>query len=222
MPKFDIDYQNYDKVFKDSFSIFKKRIDDFLELDLPEIKSFLETKFSKIETREERMDLNFRLEDGSILHLEEETDISEDDLVRFLSYDLKLYNRYKSKVRTVVLCVNGFVNNYAEIKAGSFSYNVRVVDMSKRDADLKLKQLKENIKAGEEINELELIFLPLMNSKQKIVDLVKKTINLEQSLDLSASKISKLAAMTLVTSDKFLTHEQTENRRLMSSKSFTS
>ena len=93
MSEFDIDYQNYDKVFKSSFSIFKDEIMDFLGVDLPEIDSFLETEFSEIQTSEERLDLNFRLKDGSILHLEEEADISTKDLIRFASYDLKLYNR---------------------------------------------------------------------------------------------------------------------------------
>ena len=66
----------------------------------------METKFSAIETSKERHDLNFRLEDGSILHLEEEVDLSQDDLIRFASYDLKMYNRYRDRVRTIIMCVN--------------------------------------------------------------------------------------------------------------------
>ena len=210
MTEIDIDYQNYDEVFKDSFSSYKEKIDDFLEIKLPQVDSFLETEFSEIETTKERMDLNFRLEDGSILHLEEETDISEADLLRFLSYDLKIYNRYKSELQTIVLCVNGFDDNYARIKAGSFAYKVRIVDMSERNADLKLKEIKEKVEAGEEINELDLVFLPLMQSEKEISDLVKTTIKLEQNLNLSSYETSRLAAMTLVASDKFLTTQQTE------------
>ena len=98
MQQFDVTAHNYDFVFKDSFSLFKGDIADFLEVELPGIASYLETEFSEIETNAERMDLNFMLEDGSILHLEEEVEVSVDDLIRFASYDLKLYNRYRINI----------------------------------------------------------------------------------------------------------------------------
>jgi len=208
MSEFDIDYQNYDKVFKSSFSIFKDEIMDFLGVDLPEIDSFLETEFSEIQTSEERLDLNFRLKDGSILHLEEQADISTKDLIRFASYDLRLYNRYLNKVRTIILCVNGFEESQACFEAGSINYNSLVIDMSKRDGDAKLEEIKNKIVNNEEVNVLELIFLPLMSSKKEMVERVKNTIDLEQQLNLSESKSSKVVAMTLVMTDKFLTEKE--------------
>ena len=68
----------------------------------------LPNSYYKVETNTERMDLNFKLEDGSILHLEEEVEISVDDLIRFASYDLKLYNRYRDRIRTIILCIKGY------------------------------------------------------------------------------------------------------------------
>lgn len=73
---FNITAHNYDFVFKDSFNLFKNNIAAFLKVELPGIVSYLETEFAEIETNKERMDLNFTLEDGSILHLEEEAEIS--------------------------------------------------------------------------------------------------------------------------------------------------
>ncbi len=84
MTQMDIDYQNYDKVFKNSFSIFRNQVIDFLEVELPAIDSFLETEFSEIETKEQRLDLNFRLSDGSILHLEEQANIEAKDLMHMI------------------------------------------------------------------------------------------------------------------------------------------
>lgn len=208
MTEFDIDYQNYDKVFKSSFSIFKNKIVDFLGLDLPGIDSFLETEFSEIETSEERLDLNFKLKDGSVLHLEEEAEISNEDLIRFASYDLKLYNRYRDRLRTVILCVNGFQDSEARFNAGSLRYGVMVIDMSRRDGDSKLEEIKSKVDLGEAVNVLELIFLPLMRSKEKMVNRVKRAINLEQELELSVEKVSKVVAMTLVMSDKFLSDRE--------------
>ncbi|TDP88686.1 uncharacterized protein DUF4351 [Halanaerobium saccharolyticum] len=207
MQQFDVTAHNYDFVFKDSFSLFKNDIGDFLKVELPGIVSYLETEFSEIETSAERMDLNFKLEDGSILHLEEEIEVSVDDLIRFASYDLKLYNRYRDRIRTIILCIKGYPAAEATFNAGSLGYNTTVVNMSDKDGKEKMKELREKIEKGEEINYLELIFLPLMNSDQDMVKLVKETIELEDKLDADQKFKNNLAALTIVLCDKFLSSE---------------
>jgi len=63
----------------------------------------METEIPEVETHDDMMDLTFRLEDNTILHLEEETHLSRDDLVRFAHYDLRLYNQCKTMIHTIVL-----------------------------------------------------------------------------------------------------------------------
>jgi hypothetical protein len=207
MQQFDVTAHNYDFVFKDSFSLFKNDIGDFLKVDLPGIDAYLETEFAEIETSAERMDLNFKLEDGSILHLEEEVEISVDDLIRFASYDLKLYNRYRDRIRTIILCIKGYPASEAGFDAGSLGYNTTIVNMSDKDGKAKMKELRKKIEKGEEINYLELIFLPLMNSDQEMVTRVKETIELEDKLDADQKFKNNLAALTIVLCDKFLSSE---------------
>jgi hypothetical protein len=207
MQQFDVTAHNYDFVFKDSFSLFKNDIGDFLKVELPGIDSYLETEFAEIETSADRMDLNFKLEDGSILHLEEEIEVSVDDLIRFASYDLKLYNRYRDRIRTIILCIKGYPAAEAAFNAGSLGYNTTVVNMSDKDGKEKLKELREKIEKGEEINYLELIFLPLMSSDQDMVKRVKETIELEDKLDADQKFKNNLAALTIVLCDKFLSSE---------------
>ncbi|SDC65556.1 hypothetical protein [Halanaerobium congolense] len=204
MQEFDVTAHNYDFVFKDSFNLFKNDIADFLEVELPGIASYLETEFAEIETNLELLDLNFMLKDGSILHLEEEAEISISDLIRFASYDLKLYNRYRDRVRTIILCIKGYTDSTAGFNCGSLGYNSTVVDMSKKDGKKKLVELKTKIENKEKINYLDLIFLPLMNSDQKIVDRVKETIKLEEKLEIEQNSKNNLVALTVVLSDKFL------------------
>ncbi|SDJ01830.1 hypothetical protein SAMN04515654_12324 [Halanaerobium congolense] len=204
MQEFDVTAHNYDFVFKDSFNLFKNDIADFLEVELPGIASYLETEFAEIETNLELLDLNFMLKDGSILHLEEEAEIFISDLIRFASYDLKLYNRYRDRVRTIILCIKGYTDSTAGFNCGSLGYNSTVVDMSKKDGKKKLEELKEKIENNEKINYLDLIFLPLMNSDQKIVDRVKATIKLEEKLEIEQNSKNNLVALTVVLSDKFL------------------
>jgi uncharacterized ferredoxin-like protein len=209
MQQFDVTAHNYDFVFKDSFNLFKNDIADFLEVELPGIASYLETEFAKIETNLELLDLNFMLEDGSILHLEEEAEISVSDLIRFASYDLKLYNRYRdNRIRTIILCIKGYTDSTAGFNCGSLGYNSTVVDMSKKDGKKKLEELKAKIENKEKINYLDLIFLPLMNSDQKIVDRVKETIELEKKLEVESNLKNNLVAMTFVLSDKFLSDQE--------------
>jgi len=204
MQEFDVTAHNYDFVFKDSFNLFKNDIADFLEVELPGIASYLETEFAEIETNLELLDLNFMLKDGSILHLEEEAEIFISDLIRFASYDLKLYNRYRDRVRTIILCIKGYTDSTAGFNCGSLGYNSTVVDMSKKDGKKKLVELKTKIENKEKINYLDLIFLPLMNSDQKIVDRVKETIKLEEKLEIEQNSKNNLVALTVVLSDKFL------------------
>ena len=47
--KMKISYHNYDVVLKDSFSVFDNKVLDFLKLDIPRIKGFIETEFATIE-----------------------------------------------------------------------------------------------------------------------------------------------------------------------------
>ena len=208
MQEFDVTAHNYDFVFKDSFNLFKNDIADFLEVELPGIASYLETEFAEIETNLELLDLNFMLKDGSILHLEEEAEISVSDLIRFASYDLKLYNRYRDRIRTIILCIKGYTDSTAGFNCGSLGYNSTVVDMSKKDGKKKLEELKAKIENKEKINYLDLIFLPLMNSDQKIVDRVKETIELEKKLEVERNLKNNLVAMTFVLSDKFLSDQE--------------
>ena len=79
--------------------------------------------------------------------------------------------------------------------------------MSDKDGKEKMKELREKIEKGEEINYLELIFLPLMNSDQDMVKLVKETIELEDKLDADQKFKNNLAALTIVLCDKFLSSE---------------
>jgi len=61
-----INPQNYDLVLKEAFSLFHNKSLDFLGLSLPPIVSFMETEIAEVETTDDMMDLNFRLEDDSI------------------------------------------------------------------------------------------------------------------------------------------------------------
>ena len=127
----------------------------------------------------------------------------------FASYDLKLYNRYRdSRVRTIILCIKGYPDATAGFNCGSLGYNTNVVDMSKKDGKKKLEEIKEKIENKEKINYLDLIFLPLMNSDQKMINRVKNTIELEKKLEVDQNLKNNIVAMIFVLSDKFLSDQE--------------
>ena len=92
--------------------------------------------------------------------------------------------------------------------AGTLKYNVNIVDFSEKDGDKKLSELRQSIKEGKDINELELIFLPLMRSKLNKIDIVKEVVNLEIQISKDEAFKQKLVAITLVMSDKLIKREE--------------
>jgi uncharacterized protein YuzE len=79
--------------------------------------------------------------------------------------------------------------------------------MTDKNGKKKFKELKEKIENKEQINYLDLIFLPLMNSDETMAKRVKKTIGLEEKLEVDQNIKNKIVALTIVLSDKFLNNQ---------------
>jgi hypothetical protein len=60
-------------------------------------------------------------------------------MIYFASYDLKLYNRYRDRIRTIILCIEGYPASNAGFDGGSLGYNTTVVNMSDKDEYDKLQ-----------------------------------------------------------------------------------
>jgi hypothetical protein len=200
-------HQNYDRAFKEALALFENQTLDFLGLNLPRITRVLPTEFAEIETKDDLVDLLFWLEDRSVLHIEGQTALSEDDLYRFARYDLKIINRYRVPVHTVVLSPffarDGGMRGFT---MGSLSYSVHHVVIHDRNADEVLLRVREELLAGRPISELELIFIPLMKSRLSIPDLLLETIQLEKEI-IDENIQSKVIALTLAVSNKLVEPE---------------
>jgi predicted transposase YdaD len=200
-----INSQNYDLAFKELFSIFENKTLEFLGLDLPKITEFFETEFAEIETHHDFLDLTFRLVDGSILHIilhiEEETDLSTEDLIRFAHYNLRLYQRYKAMIHTVVLTPASGSPGTKSLDTGTIQNNICQIILKGRNADDLLEKIRNALENGEAVNELELIFLPLMQSILPKNKLLLETIKLEKQLPDTTIRI-KVLGLTLVVANR--------------------
>lgn len=210
MGKFDIKYQNYDLVVKEAFSIFNNKNLSFLGIDLPEIECLLSTEFAEITAQESRVDMVFRLKDQTILHIECEVQLSKKDLLRFAAYDLRLYEKYNTRIHTIVFCIGKKKATMTTLDTGVMQYNVVINNLVEMDSELVLKKIKHQITVGEPVNPLELIFLPLMSKSRPIEEILLETINLDKMIQLDEVSQSKLVATSLVLLDKLIDREVLE------------
>ncbi|MCD5414068.1 MAG: hypothetical protein LR001_03560 [Clostridiales bacterium] len=57
-----------------------------------------------IQIKDRRLDVNFLLEDNTLLHIEfESSKATENDLIRYAHYDLELYNQRRQKIFRLVV-----------------------------------------------------------------------------------------------------------------------
>ena len=172
-------------------------------VDLPAIVSFMETEFAETDTYDDLLDLTFLLADGSILHLEEETSLSLADLIRFAHYDLRLYKRYRTPIHTLILTPAQGTSGITRIDTGSCQYTVEQLVLKDRDGDAVAERIGQALARGEQINELELIFLPLMKSRLDTVALLRKTIELEKQVPDTAIQ-EKIRELTLIVANRIV------------------
>ncbi len=197
-------YQNYDTGFKSVFGVFMHRTLGFLKIDLPAIQEKAETNLAEIQVRQKYLDLVFRLEDGSLLHLEEEATISLEDMLRFAQTDLMLYNEKKQPIHTVILSIHERETKHRSLSMGCLEYQVLQVGLKGMDGDERMTQMEKDVDEGREINEIELVFIPLMNTKGTRIRLLERVVQLVKKLDKTEEEMAHLIACALVLMGKEL------------------
>ncbi len=209
--KIKIDYQNYDTAIKNAFTLFEGKVPTMIDKNLPQIKEFINTEIAEIETKKNYLDIDFLLEDDTILHIEEELRISEEDMIRFAIYDLKLYRQHKKKIRTYILTTEKTSKNEYILNTGTVdSYRVKVISFENYDGDLVLKKIKESVEEKKEINELEFAMLPLMKSSMKREKILEESLEIIKAWDTDYAKKEKILAIMIVLSDKFVERSDLE------------
>jgi hypothetical protein len=203
-------HNNYDAVFKDAITLYKDKTLDFLGLHgIAQIQEPLRTESVQIEIKSEFLDLTFGTADGRGLHLEEEVDLSQDDLLRFCSYNVGLSRTYKREFITVVFVKNP--TTLAEVKSEQLHFKPIIVQYSKVDADAVLKKLKDDIEAGNPVNELELVYLPLFGSaKLTPTELFTRSVEFIQAMQTDDAHKQKILALLFVLGGKTVDRDKLE------------
>ncbi|GMA48961.1 hypothetical protein GCM10025857_03180 [Alicyclobacillus contaminans] len=174
----------------------------------------LPTEIPKVEVRQEYTDVMLELEDGRLLHLEFQT-TREPALYRFLAYDVAIAERYRRKLRTVVLYTGDVQEAPSQLDAGSFQYSVENVYLNRLDGDAALETVKRHLATDEwtEQDRVRLSFAFHMHftkrerdvAFEEIVDMVRRVPDRDEQ--------NYVAALILGFSARILAPEQKERLR---------
>lgn len=193
----DIPSHSLDNVFKESLSLFKDKTLDFLGLTgIAPITEHLGAESVQIDVTWELNDLVFATQDGRGLLLEEESNLSKDDLFRFIGYNVSMRRAHKREFLTVVFVKNP--TNITTIESEQLNFAPIIVQCSKIDADEILAELRQAVDNGQPINELSAIYLPLFHSTQlSPTELFVKSASVIRAMDASDSHKQKVLALLI-------------------------
>ena len=125
------------------------------------------------------------------------------DLIRFAHYDLRIFSKYRVRIHTVVLSPASSKLDSLIIDTGCLHYAVTHQIIKGRNADEVLERTHNEIACGNPVNELELIFVPLMESRLPVQDLLLETIKLEKQIK-DENLRNKVIALTMVMSNRLV------------------
>jgi len=202
-------HHNQDKVLKESLSLFKGGSLEFLDTELAgEVSEVLSTEITETVTKKAYADNAFKLSTNNGLHNEWEADISNDDLMRFCSYNVDLSRIHGIPFTTIIITTKKpSVKSY---KNPSTTFTPKIINLKDRDADKVLAVIDKKLKAGEQksINELEIIYLPLYGSKSgkttpQLLDTVIKLV--PKVIEDDKQKRNKLHDLLILLTGSFVT-----------------
>ena len=160
----EVPHKNYNLGFKEAITLFKDKALDFFGIDeLASITEPLATESVQVEVKSLFRDLVFATKEGKGLHFEEEVNLSPDDLLRFLDYNISLRRIHKRVFDTVIFVKEP--TDLTGINEDRLIFKPIIVQCSEIDADAMLEELKKDIAEGKSINELKLIYLPLFRGR---------------------------------------------------------
>ena len=203
---------NQDKVFKESFSLFKGGSLEFLDAELKgEVTEILSTEITETTTKKSFGDNALKLSTDEGIHSEWEVHLNKDDMKRFGSTNLDLSRMHKIDFTSVIITVKK--PSVTEYKNSSISFTPKIICLKDRDADIVLAEIDKRLKAGEHesINILEIIYLPLYGSKsgKSTPELLDTAIKLTPKvIKNDKSKQQKLYDLLILLTGSFLSDEE--------------
>lgn len=186
-----------DIIQKYASGLFKDATLEFYGIKTAKIKELINIELPVLELGESSADFAFLLEDDSYLHFEFQTGHNKDDLIRFAHYDLRLYERDRRNINTIIIYTADVKEAPAALKIGSLIYSPDKIMMGEYDGDAIYAELDTKIKTDSTLTDvdiLNLIFLPLMRNTTPRDELAVNSVKLAQNIPDTAKRNACIAA----------------------------
>jgi predicted transposase YdaD len=159
-----------------------------------------------------RVDVMLRDEEGDLYHVEEQRNLTRDDMYRFAAYHFLAARQWGRNITDIVLASGKVYPGEKRIGTSSGKYTPIVIDFSRLDAQKRLAEIQREVQAGTYEDWLELVFLPLYGSETGTVraEIVERIIRFETELCKAQKISSAVLAATLVMSNKLIDKDRIE------------
>ena len=204
-------YKAEDIIMKNVFDLLKGDALMFFGID-KKIIAPTRTEQTQLTIQTNTIDNTYLLEDGSIIHLEFQTTISNDDLYRFMVSDAVLANKEKRPVNTIVIYSAEISSAPYSLDLGSLYYKVDNHYMIEFDGDLIYNEIVEKISRRERLSKLDImsfVLLPIMKSKDNKFTRVTNCVDLIKNIE-SKAEYEQIQAMILLMAEKFLSDTEVQ------------
>lgn len=196
----------YDKLFKESALYFSQHFLEYFNLDDVLISSE-PTEIITQDNKTLRMDYVFKTKDNKLVDLEFHTgNIKEKNLVKFNSYITTIHSKTNMRTDLYVIASgkrDSSVLSY--VPSNSHEFKAETIFIRELDGEKKLKNVKRKIKNNIKLTkkeQLDLIFIPLMEDKEKQEQLAEEVCKLTNQLSYLTEeekyKIKKAQMLMLV------------------------
>ena len=185
MPTYRLSQHSMDVIFKLEAQQLGAALARRFGIDLPRIVRYFPTDLPVADVHLEQLDSVFELADGSLLHLEFQTEHRREALTRFLIYDALLYERFERHIHTVVIYGANIATAAADLSFGAVQYRVYNVLLGQQDGEATYQRLRTQLTRGAGLRpeeRLDLIFLPLMRHQRARREVVVDTVALARQL----------------------------------------
>jgi hypothetical protein len=198
-----------DLIQKYASGLFRDATLEFYGIKTAKIKELINVELPIMEVGGSAADYVFLLEDGTYLHFEFQSKYSENDLVRFAGYDVRLYERDGRRITTAIIYTADVKKAEAELNIGSMLYRPEKIMMNEYDGNVIFTELSNKITGEAEITDvdmLNLIFLPLMRNSIPRNELAINSFSLAQRIQDTTKRDACMVA-TFAFASRYLDEE---------------
>lgn len=174
------------------------------------IRYVVPTEQIHLEARRLEEDFNFAMEDGTLRHLEFESDsIAIKDLRRFREYEAYMSMSYQAPVITTVICTSNVRVLKDSLTEGINSYKVEVVRMKNHDADWVFKKVEECFFQNKPLTKeelLQVLLTPLMSGGMTIKERIFRGLEIIRAVqsELEQEKLRRMESVLYALAVKLL------------------